>query len=355
MAFSFLYLAVRAVLGALVRSRRGLDVKDIELLVLRHELAILRRQAGRPRLRPADRALLAASAIHLPRPQRTLLLVTPRTLLRWHQALVRRKWRQPDGCVGRPPLSPEIRQLVLRLAHENPRWGHRRICGELRKLGFAVSATSVRRLLLGAGLEPAPRRGGPSWREFLRSQAASMIACDFLTVETILLRRFYVLFFIAHASRRVWFAGCTRNPTGEWVTQQARNLGLEFGESGVRFLIRDRDSKYSGPFDEVFSGEGMRIVRTPVRAPKANAIAERFVRTVRCECLDWLLILNRRHLEHVLRVYVDHYNRERPHRSLDLKAPMADGSAPGRRGSPGDIQRRDRLGGLIHEYYQAAA
>ena len=150
-------------------------------------------------------------------------------------------------------------------------------------------------------------------------------------------------------------AGCTRNPTGEWVTQQPRNLGLDFSESGVRFLIRDRDSKYSGPFDEVFRSEGIRIVKTPVRAPKANAIAERFVRPVRSECLDWLLILNRRHLEHVLRVYVDHYNRERPHRSLDLNAPMADGSAPGRRGSHGDIQRRDRLGGLVHEYYEAAA
>ena len=180
MALSFLYLAVRAVLGALVRSRRGLDVKDIELLLLRHELAILRRQVARPKLEMADRALLAAAAVHLPRPQPTALLVTPRTLLRWHRALVRRKWRQPSGRVGRPSLSPETQELVLRLARENPRWGHRRICGELHKLGFVVSATSIRRLLSAAGLEPAPRRGGPSWREFLRSQAAGMIACDFL-------------------------------------------------------------------------------------------------------------------------------------------------------------------------------
>jgi transposase len=247
MAFSLLYLAVRVLLGALVRSRRGLDVKDVELLVLRHELAILRRQVGRPKLRMADRALLAAAAVHLPRPQRGLLLVSPRTLLRWHRALVRRKWRQPVGRAGRPPLSAEVRQLVLRLARENPRWGHRRICGELVKLGFRVSPTSARRLLAQAGLEPAPRRGGPSWRQFMRSQAASMVACDFFTVETIMLRRFYVLFFVAHASRRVWLAGCTKSPTGEWVTQQARNLGLDFSESGVHFLIRDRDSKYSGP------------------------------------------------------------------------------------------------------------
>jgi putative transposase len=353
MVFSFLYLALRALLGALVRSRRGLHVKDLELLVLRHELEILRRQVGRPRLRPADRALLAAAAFHLPRPLREARLVTPRTLFRWHRALVRRKWRQSAGRRGRPPLSVEVLELVLRLARENPRWGHRRICGELAKLGFGVSPTSIRRLLAQAKLEPAPRRSGPSWREFLRGQAASIVACDFFTVETVFLRRFYVLFFIAHASRRVWLAGCTANPTGVWVTQQARNLGLDFSDHGVRFLIRDRDSKYSGPFNDVFRSEGIRIVRTPLRAPKANAIAERFVRTVRAECLDWLLILNRRHLERVLRVYVDHYNRERPHRTLEQRAPEPDER---REGSPtGEIRRRDRLGGLIHEYYRAAA
>jgi transposase InsO family protein len=246
-----------------------------------------------------------------------------------------------------------VRELVLRLARENPRWGHRRICGELRKLGFIVSATSIRRLLARSGVEPAPRRGGPSWREFLKSQATSIIACDFFTVETVLLRRVYVLFFVAHASRRVWLAGCTRNPTGEWLTQKARNLGLDFSDSGVRFLIRDRDSKYSGAFDEVFRSEGIRIVKTPVQAPKANAIAERFVRTVRSECLDWLLILNQRHLEHVLRVYTDHYNRQRPHRALDLRPPNPETETP--LPASGEIQRHDGLGGLIHEYYRAAA
>jgi putative transposase len=174
-------------------------------------------------------------------------------------------------------------------------YGHRRICGELAKLDFNVSPTSVRRLLARARFEPAPRRSGPSWREFLRTQAASIVACDFFTVETVFLRRYYVLFFIAHASRRVWLVGCTSNSTCAWVTQQARNLGLDFNDQGIRCLIRDRDSKYSGPFDEVFRSERIRIVKTPVRAPKANAVAERFVRTVRSECLDWLLILNRRH------------------------------------------------------------
>jgi len=324
MVFSFLYVVVRALIGALVRSRRGLHVKDVELLVLRHELEILRRQVARPELRMVDRALLAAAACHLPRSSRGVLLVTPRTLLRWHQRLVRRKWRQAPGQRGRPSLPAEVRELVLRLARENPRWGHRRIFGELAKLGFRVSPTSIRRLLTSAKLEPAPRRSGPSWREFLQAQAASIVACDFFTVESLFVRRYYALFFIVHGSRRVWLAGCTANPTGVWVTQQARNLGLEFSDQGVRFLIRDRDSKYSGPFDEVFRSEGIRIVKTPVRAPKANAIAERFVRTVRSECLDWLLVLNRRHLERVPRVYVNHYNRERPHRALELRPPEPD-------------------------------
>jgi putative transposase len=227
---------------------------------------------------------------------------------------------------------------------------------DLRRAGQArlrVSPTSIRRLLARARLDPAPRRAGPSWREFLHAQAASIVSCDFFTVESVFLRRYYALFFIAHRSRRVWFAGCTKNPSGTWVTQQARNLGLDFSQQGVRFLIRDRDSKYSGPFDEVVRSEGIRIVKTPVRAPRANAIAERFVRTVRSECLDWLLILNRRHLEGVLRVYVDHYNRNRPHRALELRPPHPDEPPEG--SQVGKIHRRDRLGGLIHEYHRAAA
>jgi hypothetical protein len=193
MVLSFLYIAFRALLGTLVRSRRGLDVKDIELIVLRHELEVLRRQVVRPKLRPVDRALLAAAASELPRSLRDTRLVTPRTLLRWHRALVRRKWRQTSARRGRPPLTVEVQELVLRLARENPRWGYRRICGELGKLGFRASPTSVRRLLPGAKLGPAPRRTGPGSPEFLRAQAASIVACDFFTVETVLLRRYYVL------------------------------------------------------------------------------------------------------------------------------------------------------------------
>jgi putative transposase len=227
-----------------------------------------------------------------------------------------------DRPAWTPAVPAEVRALVLRLARENPRWGHRRITGELAKLGFAVAPTTVRRLLARAGLGPAPRRSGPGWREFLRAQAASIVACDFFTVESVLLRRYYVLFFIAHAGRRVWLAGCSPNPTGAWVTQQARNVGLDLADEGLRFVIRDRDGKYGAAFDEVFRSGGIRIVKTPVRAPQANAIAERFVRTVRGECLDWLLILNRGHLERVLRVYVEHYNTQRPHRALELRPPQ---------------------------------
>jgi putative transposase len=215
-----------------------------------------------------------------------------------------------------------------------------------------VSPSTVRRLLLTAGLTPAPRRGGPSWREFLRQQAASVLACDFFTVETLTLRRYYVLFFIELGSRRVHIAGCTPNPTGTWVTQQARNLSFTGILERTRFLIHDRDSKFSAAFDEVFGSEGINVIHTPVRAPQANAHAERFVRTIRAECLDWLLIVGRRHLEYVLRTYATHYNRGRPHRARSLQPPEAiDGTDPP---GAGTIERHDLLAGLIHEYRTAA-
>jgi putative transposase len=223
----------------------------------------------------------------------------------------------------------------------------------LLKLGLRVSPSTVRRILLAAGSRPAPRRAGPTWRQFLRQQAASMLACDFFTVETISLRRFYVLFFIELESRRVHLAGCTTNPSGAWVTQQARNLSFTGLLERMRFLIHDRDSKFSAAFDEVFRSEGVSVIETPIRAPQANAYAERFVRTIRAECLDWLLIVGRRHLETVLHIYTAHYNRERPHRGLALLAPDSTTADPS--ASHGEIKRRDRLGGLIHEYHRAAA
>ncbi|MGH8519119.1 MAG: integrase core domain-containing protein [Panacagrimonas sp.] len=352
MLLSFAYLAFSTLLRLFASCRRDAFAKDVELLVLRHQLAVLRRQASRPKLRPADRALLAALARLLPHPRRHGLLVTPQTLLRWHRELVRRKWTQSGRTPGRPPVERRARELVLRMARENPRWGYPRIAGELLKLGLRVSPSTVRRILLAAGLEPAPRRIGPSWQQFLRQQAASMLACDFFTVETLSLRRYYVLFFIELGSRRVHLAGCTTNPTGAWVTQQARNLSFTGLFDRIRYLVHDRDSKFSAVFDEVFRSEGITVIQTPVRAPEANAHAERFVRTIRSECLDWLLILGRRHLEQTLRTYTTHYNRERPHRGLALLAPDPTNAAPAATG--GDIKRRDRLGGLIREYHAAA-
>jgi transposase InsO family protein len=248
--------------------------------------------------------------------------------------------------------------LVLRLARENPRWGYQRIVGELAGIGQQVSATTVAKILRDAGVSPAGARAELNWREFLRSNAASMIACDFVTVETLWLGRLYVLFFIELGSRRVHLAGCSANPDGQWTAPQARQLAWSLPDrpQPIRFLIRDRDSKFSRAFDDVFKSEGIEIIRTPFRAPNANAFAERWVGTVRRECLDWLLIASRRQLERALRVYVEHYNTHRPHRALRLRppAPHAPRLHLASARSPGQIQRRERLGGLINEYARAA-
>jgi putative transposase len=336
-----------------LRSERS---KELEILVLRHQLQVLQRQVGRPRLRTADRLLLAALSRSLPRRAWSSFFVSPVTLLRWHRQLVACRWTYSRRSVGRPRTDRGISELVLRMARENPTWGYRRIHGELVGLGVALAPSTVWAILRRQGIEPAPRRAELSWSEFLRAQASAIIACDFLTVDTVWLRRLYVLFFIELGSRRVHFGGVTANPHERWVTQQARNLVMTLAEreQPIRFLIRDRDSKFTRSFDEVFRAEAIRVIRTPVRAPRAKAHAERWVGSVRRECLDRLLILGRRHLEQVVRTYISHHNEHRPHRSLEQRPPLAK-PPPGEQPPPDQVGRRDRLGGLVHEYYPIAA
>jgi transposase len=348
-----IYLIVgRLVRFRVGRRRRSLRKLEIENAVLRHQLHILQRTT-KPRFRRFDRILLAAASRVLPRQRWHSFLVTPQTLLRWHRQLVKWKWTYPHRSPGRPQIDTELRDLIVRLAKENPRWGCIRIQGELRKVGIEVGATTIRRILRRAGLGPASRRG-PSWAEFLCAQAEGILACDFFTVDTLFLRTFYVLFFIEIGSRRVHLAGITDRPGSGWVAQQARNMAVAGDLEDKRFVIHDRDTKFAGPADEVFGTEGLRVIRTPVQAPNANAFPERWVRTVREDCLDHLLITSRRHLERVLRRYIVHYNGERPHRSLQLSAPAPPLGKPIRI-DPSTIRRRTILSGLIHEYYGKAA
>jgi putative transposase len=357
---SVVYVVVCRLFELVVLLARGERAKELEILVLRHELSILRRQVSRPQFSEGDRLLLAALSRVLPRRSWRAFLVRPETLLRWHRRLVARHWTYPHRPPGRPPIAGEVRELVLRMARENTSWGYVRIVGELRKLGIGVSATLVRNILRAAGVPTAPERDQQDWRSFLRQHAATTLACDFLTVDTVLLRRLYVLVFICVGSRRIEYVACTSNPDGGWMLQQGRNLLMDINDRGPRprFLIHDRDAKFSRAFDAVFDSGGIRVIRTPVRAPNANAHIERWVGSVRRECLDRLLIFNRRQLERVLHVYVRHYNQQRPHRALQLQAPaprttLSTTPEPG--GSVTEIRRRDLLGGLIHEYEAAAA
>ncbi len=312
MLFAFLYACLRLMLDlADVRLRRG--GAEAELLLLRHELRVLRREVRRPRLRPSDRAVMAAFSRRVAG-QGLAGLVRPETVVGWHRELVRRKWaafgRRPR--VGRPRIDQEVRELILRRAKENSTWGCVRIRGELLKLGHRVSATAIRQLLRRERLGPAPLRSRLSWRSFLKAQASTIVLSDFFSVDT------------------VW----------------------ELSERGAaaRFLIHDHDAKYSGSADAVFAAEGIAVLRTPIAAPRANAHMERQIGSTRRECLDWVLILGRRHLEGVMAEWIKHYNQARPHRGLALQTPSAR-SDPGARAGPGVCHQR--LGGLLRDYSRA--
>jgi transposase InsO family protein len=348
-------LIFQQALGLLLLMGRTSSTKDVELVVLRHEVAILRRTSPRPRLDWADRAVLAALALRLPRTLRCHRLVTPGTILAWHRRLVRRRWTYPHR-VGRPPIDNALAALVVRMARENPRWGYMRLQGELLKLGHRVGASTIRRILQRHRIPPAPSRDtDTSWRQFLRTQATSMLAVDFFHVDCALtLRRLYVLFALEVGDRYLHVLGVTTHPDGSWTTQQARNLVMDLGEqvARFRFLIRDRAGQFAASFDAVMADEGVAVVRIPPRCPRANCFAERFVLTVRTEVTDRMLIFGERHLRSVLAQYSLHYNRQRPHRALQLRPPRPDAPVP--KPVRGSIRRRTVLSGLINHYEAAA-
>jgi putative transposase len=354
------YLALTSVF-ALARLLPMSDVdKNVEILALRHQLAVLQRQIDKPRLTPPDRAFLAALLHRLPR--RTLrqlhLIVSPDTVLRWHRDLLHRHHARASRPKrpGRPPTVRSIRVLVLRLARENGSWGYRRIHGELATLGIRVAPSTVWEILQNTGIDPAPERDRPTWAAFLRAQAYAILAADFFETRTLTGGRLYVFAVIEHATRRVRVLGATAHPTAAWTTQLARNLVMDLHDAGatVKYLIRDRDSRYSTAFDAVLEDEGVAIVKTGIRVPRMNAIMERWVRTCRAELLDRTLIVNQAHLLHALREYETFYNEHRTHRALHAAAPLRPLPQPITAPDRLDIRRRDRLGGILHEYQHAA-
>lgn len=359
MILSVVCLLARCLLGCLMVWGRREVSKDAELLVPRHENAVLRRQIGRVRYQPGDRLWLALSRL-IPRHRWTeVFTVTPATLPGWHRRLVARRWdyasrRRP----GRPPTAAAIRTLVIRIATDNPAWGHRRVQGELVKLGHPIAASTVWQILHDAGINPAPRRSGPAWRQFLTARARGILAVDFMHVDTVLLRRLHALIVIEHGTRRVHLAGITANPDGAWTAQAARNflMGLSQRAIPAKFLLRDRAGQFTSSFDAVFTAEGTRILTSPPQAPRANAICERIIGTLRRDLLDRVLIVNEHHLRRVLAEYLLHYNGARPHRSLGQLTPAQADTRPPEPLNLADhrIHRKQILSGLTHEYYVVA-
>ena len=354
---SLLYSLVRFLLDVVATSHGDQANLQAEVLALRRQVQVLERQIKRVRWSPGDQMIMAALRERLPRPAWAGLLLKPETVLGWHGALVRRKWAvyRSRPRRGRPPISKECRQLILRMARENPRWGYVRRRGEMLKLGHTVAATTIRSVLLGDGIPPAGRRSELTWKQFLAAHAETLMAADFFNVDTIFFKRLYVLIYVHLATRRVLLASCTAEPDQAWVTQQARNLCWKLEDEGIGLsvVVHDRDKKFAPSADVVFKSAGARVLLTPLMAPRANAYAERWIGSCRRECLDWMLILNQRHLEVAPREYCRHYNDERPHRSRNLRPPAS-------RGDPippasGRIERRTRLGGLLNEYGPASA
>jgi len=337
MCLRFVFLLITRLAAWLRLSRREETWKTAEILILRHQLAVLQRhQPRRPKLNWADRALLAALLGVIPKARRRglRLLVTPDTILRWHRDIVRRRWaaRSMRGKTGRPATRRNIKALILRLARENPEWGYRRIHGELAGLGVKIAASTAWEILKKAGIDPAPRRTGPTWSQFLRSQAEAILACDFFTADLLDGTQAYVLAVIEHATRRIRILGVTLHPTGEWTAQQARNLLMDLDDQAhrVKFMIRDRGSTLHDQFDAVLADAGIRTVLCNVQTPRMNAIAERWIGGCRRELLDRTLIWNQAYLRQILHQYQTHHNQHRPHRSLHGAAPLKPLPEPGR-------------------------
>jgi len=359
MLFSVAYMVVRRLLSCLIVLARSEVSNDAELLVLRHENAVLRRQISKVRYQPGDRLWLAALSRLIPRHRWSeVFAVTPATLLAWHRRLVARHWdytsrRRP----GRPSTATAIRKLVIRMATENPTWGHRRVQGELIKLGHRIAASTVWQILHDAGIDPAPRRTGPTWKQFLTAQARGILAVDFVHVDTVLLRRIYALIVVEHGTRRAHLAGVTAHPDGAWTTQAARSFLMDLGHraASVKFLIRDRAGQFTSSFDAVFTAASVRILASPPQAPRANAVCERMIGTLRRELLDRMLIVNEHHLRQVVTEYLIHYNTARPHRALDQLPPAQAHTPPPQINlAEHQIRRKQVLAGLISQYQIAA-